>query len=74
MGTCASCGTEFAPLPSRARYCSNACRQRAYRQRSAGTSTVVTELPAHDGVLLASGPLEDGLLPPDTAVWLRLPR
>jgi len=32
------------------------------------------ELPAHDGVLLASGPLEDGLLPPDTAVWLRLPR
>ncbi|WP_082115418.1 helix-turn-helix transcriptional regulator [Lentzea aerocolonigenes] len=48
MGTCASCGTEFAPLPSRARYCSNACRQRAYRQRSAGTSTVVAELPGYD--------------------------
>ncbi|GGU52916.1 helix-turn-helix transcriptional regulator [Lentzea flava] len=48
MGTCASCGTEFAPLPSRARYCSNACRQRAYRQRSAGTSTVVAELPRYD--------------------------
>jgi non-specific serine/threonine protein kinase len=48
MGTCASCGTEFAPLPSRARYCSNACRQRAYRQRTAGTSTVVAELPAYD--------------------------
>ncbi|MEV6244474.1 LuxR C-terminal-related transcriptional regulator [Lentzea sp. NPDC051838] len=47
MGTCASCGTEFAPLPSRARYCSNACRQRAYRQRSAGTSTVVAELPGY---------------------------
>ena len=29
-------------------------------------------LPAHDGVLLASGPLADGLLPTDTAVWLRL--
>lgn len=48
MGTCASCGTEFAPRPSRARYCSNACRQRAYRQRTAGTSTVVAELPVHD--------------------------
>jgi alpha-glucosidase len=30
------------------------------------------ELPAHAGVLLASGPLEAGdRLPPDTAVWLR---
>jgi alpha-glucosidase len=29
------------------------------------------ELPAHDEVLLASGALEDGLLPADTAVWLR---
>ncbi|MGW6934794.1 helix-turn-helix transcriptional regulator [Lentzea sp. NPDC054927] len=48
MGTCAGCGTEFAPLPSRARYCSNACRQRAYRQRSAGTSTVVAEVPLYD--------------------------
>ena len=48
MGICASCGTGFAPLPSRARYCSNACRQRAYRQRSTRTSTVVTELPGHD--------------------------
>ena len=48
MGTCAGCGTEFAPLPSRARYCSNACRQRAYRRRTAGTSTVVAELPGYD--------------------------
>src|SRR5690349_2110411 len=48
MGVCASCGTEYAPLPSRARYCSNACRQRAYRRRSAGTSTVVAELPGYD--------------------------
>jgi alpha-glucosidase len=28
------------------------------------------ELPPHDRVLLRSGPLEEGLLPPDTAVWL----
>ena len=28
-------------------------------------------LPPHDGVLLASGPLERGLLPPDSAAWLR---
>jgi alpha-glucosidase len=28
-------------------------------------------LPAHDELLLASGALADGLLPPDTAVWLR---
>ncbi|OWV00896.1 alpha-glucosidase [Micromonospora wenchangensis] len=28
-------------------------------------------LPAHDRVLLASGPLHDDRLPPDTAVWLR---
>ncbi|MEH0844904.1 glycoside hydrolase family 13 protein [Micromonospora sp. CPCC 205711] len=28
-------------------------------------------LPADGELLLASGPLDDGLLPPDTAVWLR---
>ncbi|WP_084774727.1 glycoside hydrolase family 13 protein [Nonomuraea candida] len=28
-------------------------------------------LPGHDEVLLESGPLKRGLLPPDTAVWLR---
>ena len=31
-------------------------------------------LPAHDGVLLASGPLSTDRLPADTAVWLRAPR
>ena len=30
-------------------------------------------LPEHDTCILASGPLDDGVLPPDTAVWLRLP-
>ncbi|MEU7860368.1 glycoside hydrolase family 13 protein [Nonomuraea sp. NPDC049141] len=34
-----------------------------------GTEPV--RLPPHDGVLLASGPLDGDLLPPDTAVWLR---
>jgi alpha-glucosidase len=31
------------------------------------------KLPAHGGVLLASGPLDSGALPPDTAAWLRAP-
>jgi alpha-glucosidase len=34
-------------------------------------SATPVELPAHAEVLLASGPLPDGLLPTDTAVWLR---
>ena len=29
-------------------------------------------LPAHAGILLASGPLDGGLLPPDTTAWLRV--
>ena len=28
-------------------------------------------LPAHSEIILSSGPLEDGLLGVDTAVWLR---
>ncbi|MER6950058.1 alpha-amylase family glycosyl hydrolase [Nonomuraea sp. NPDC000554] len=28
-------------------------------------------LPPHESVLLSSGPVEDGVLPPDTAAWLR---
>ncbi|MGV9263056.1 glycoside hydrolase family 13 protein [Kitasatospora sp. NPDC003701] len=47
--------------------------------RGAGFQCVVNlaavplPLPEHRAVLLASGPLtEDGLLPPDTAVWLRV--
>ncbi|MFI6920354.1 glycoside hydrolase family 13 protein [Nonomuraea spiralis] len=34
-----------------------------------GMETV--RLPDHDGLLLSSGPVQSGLLPPDTAVWLR---
>src|SRR5438093_1533748 len=30
------------------------------------------ELPAHESVLLVSGALDDGQLPPDTAIWLRV--
>jgi alpha-glucosidase len=33
-------------------------------------SPAVTALPEHSEVLLASGPLADGQLPPDAAVWL----
>jgi alpha-glucosidase len=29
-----------------------------------------TEVPVAGHLLLSSGPLEDGLLPPDTAAWL----
>ncbi|TDD46735.1 alpha-amylase [Nonomuraea terrae] len=32
--------------------------------------THAVPLPGHDSVLLASGPLRRGMLPPDTAVWL----
>jgi alpha-glucosidase len=28
-------------------------------------------LPRHESILLASGPVPDDTLPPDTAVWLR---
>jgi alpha-glucosidase len=29
------------------------------------------DLPPHDEILLSSGPVTGGLLPPDTAAWLR---
>jgi len=38
----------------------------------ANLSAVPVSLPPHTAVLLASGPLADGLLPPDTSAWLRL--
>ena len=36
-------------------------------------SSRAAPLPEHAGLLLASGPLDGGLLPPDCAVWLRAP-
>jgi alpha-glucosidase len=36
-------------------------------------STVDVPLPEYESVLIASVPLRDGLLPPDSAVWLRTP-
>jgi hypothetical protein len=33
---CVVCGTEFVPTRSDARYCSDVCRQRAYRKRKLG--------------------------------------
>jgi alpha-glucosidase len=40
----------------------------------ANLSPATVALPTHTAVLLASGPFDDGLLPSDTAVWLRTPR
>ncbi len=40
----------------------------------ANLSPAPVALPADASVLLASGPLDGGLLPPDTAAWLRTPR
>ncbi|WP_223695313.1 glycoside hydrolase family 13 protein [Leifsonia poae] len=37
-------------------------------------SAAAIALPAHDGVLLSSSPLRDGLLPPDSTAWLRTQR
>ncbi len=37
---------------------------------AANLGTAPAPLPSHDRVLLASGPVEDGRLPPDTAAWL----
>ena len=37
----------------------------------ANLSPVPVDLPAHTGVLLASGPLAGGRLPADTTIWLR---
>ena len=38
----------------------------------ANLSATPVALPAHAAVLLSSGQLNDGLLPPDTTAWLRL--
>jgi alpha-glucosidase len=51
----------------------------AFRRDGSGFACVVNlgaepaDLPEHRKVLLTSGPLTDGQLPPDTAAWLRLP-
>ena len=37
----------------------------------ANLSAAPVALPEHEGILLSSGPLSDGLLPTDSAVWLR---
>jgi alpha-glucosidase len=35
-------------------------------------SAAPVDLPSHGALILASGPLDGGLLPPDTSVWLRI--
>ena len=39
----------------------------------ANLSSSPVKLPRHTAILLASGPLPGGLLPPDIAAWLRIP-
>jgi alpha-glucosidase len=39
---------------------------------AANTSPAEVTLPPHSKVLLSSGPIEDGKLPPDTAAWLAI--
>ena len=38
----------------------------------ANLSDAPVDLPGHAGLMLASGPVEHDVLPPDTAVWLRV--
>ena len=39
--TCACCGEQFLPIRADARYCSNACRQKDYRQRKANAASIL---------------------------------
>ncbi|TWP53503.1 LuxR family transcriptional regulator [Lentzea tibetensis] len=53
-GTCESCGTAMTPRQANARvsrYCSNACRQRAYRQRLSSTPSD-PDLPEYPDVFI----------------------
>ncbi|GAB2858821.1 ATP-binding protein [Lentzea nigeriaca] len=51
-GTCATCGAATATSRRRhARYCSNACRQRAYRQRASELSTALDSFIGRDDEL-----------------------
>ena len=48
MNTCATCSTPFAARRRTRRYCSNACRQRRYRNKSANAATVTVDASAID--------------------------
>ena len=39
--TCACCGEQFLPIRADARYCSNGCRQKGYRQRKANAASIL---------------------------------
>jgi predicted ATPase len=56
VGTCAFCGTSTATSRRRhARYCSNACRQRAYRQRVHEPVTALDSFVGRDAELVRLG-------------------
>jgi hypothetical protein len=44
-GTCACCDRDFTPARADARFCSGACKQRAYRGRLAGNALVRSTQP-----------------------------
>ena len=39
--TCVCYGEQFLPIRADARYCSNACRQKGYRQRKANAASIL---------------------------------
>ena len=45
--TCACCGKQFLPIRADARYCSNACRQKDYRQRKANAASILQSGASH---------------------------
>ena len=47
--TCACCGEQFLPIRADARYCSNACRQKDYRQRKANAASILYSGASHFG-------------------------
>ena len=60
VGTCAICGTATATSRRRhARYCSNACRQRAYRQRVNEPAMALDSFIGRDAELLRLTGLTD---------------
>ncbi|GLW68417.1 alpha-glucosidase [Kitasatospora phosalacinea] len=70
--------TELATAPADLTWLPTAPHALLFTRGTAGFACAVNlgteplDLPAHDTLLLTSGPLADGQLPPDTAAWVRL--
>src|SRR5262245_10429363 len=76
MRYCATCGSQLGPFKqSNAKYCSNACRQAAYRNDQvalARQALGVLSPPSEDLRLIASGDMNPGLAWQDRLAFLRL--